>query len=65
MPKASKCPLCQKKIDLVEKLGDSTRLQGFCSCRGLRRCVIEINAEPVKPAKSDKKGKHDTTHPTE
>jgi hypothetical protein len=48
------CPKCHREIHLVPKPGDPSRVQGFCSCTGVQRCVIETNSKPVKTGKKGK-----------
>ncbi len=40
------CPLCQAKLEFVEKPGDKSKEVAFCSCRGKRVSVIERDAFP-------------------
>jgi hypothetical protein len=56
----NKCPICNKKLELIPKPEDPTRVQGFCNhsdVRLLAQPVIEMNAESeptVKPIKERK-----------
>lgn len=63
MQPTSKCPVCGCEIELVPKLDDPKRVQGWCNhgdIRFIKQPVIEMDAEPIKaePVQKVKKEKH-------
>ena len=51
MTETYKCPICGTERELKPKPDDATRLVAECDCRGSIVGIVDMPAEPIKPAR--------------